>query len=133
MDYSGISKKSRFRVPYVNGKYIVGLGFLVGLFLMIYLDAGFWKQWHGKTTVDIFLHGILDVFFWLVWLVMSIITYRMNFSLLPVAGILINLYLMSELGTSNWFIFLLWLIAGLTIYFMYGYKNSKLNRDATSA
>lgn len=133
MDYSGISKKSRFRVPFVNGKYIVGLGFLVGLFLMIYLDAGFWKQWHGKTTVDIFLHGILDVFFWLVWLVMSIITYRMNFSLLPVAGILINLYLMSELGTSNWFIFLLWLIAGLTIYFMYGYKNSKLNRDATSA
>lgn len=133
MDYSGISKKSRFRVPYVNGKYIVGLGFIVGLFLMIYLDAGFWKQWHGKTTVDIFLHGILDVFFWLVWLVMSILTYRMNFSLLPVAGILINLYLMSELGTSNWFIFLLWLIAGLTIYFMYGYKNSKLNTDATSA
>ena len=33
MDYSGISKKSKFRVPYINGKYIVGLSMFVGLYL----------------------------------------------------------------------------------------------------
>src|SRR5690606_15317694 len=29
MDHSEISKKSKFKVPYINGKYIVGLGMIV--------------------------------------------------------------------------------------------------------
>ena len=53
-----------------------------------------------------------------------------NFSLLPVIGILINLYLMSELGASNWIIFVIWLAVGLLIYFLYGYKHSKLRKEA---
>jgi len=53
--------------------------------------------------------------------------FKYNFSLLPVAGILVNLYLMTELGASNWFIFLIWLVLGLSVYFAYGYRKSKLN------
>jgi len=54
------------------------------------------------------------------------LSYQHNFSALPVAGILTNLYLMTELGASNWLIFVVWLAIGLVIYFSYGYKRSKL-------
>lgn len=52
--------------------------------------------------------------------------FRHNFSLLPVVGVLTNLYLMTELGASNWLIFVGWLAIGLVIYFSYGFRKSKL-------
>ncbi|WP_316930720.1 amino acid permease C-terminal domain-containing protein [Sphingobacterium sp. IITKGP-BTPF85] len=39
---------------------------------------------------------------------------------------------MTELGASNWIIFIIWLIGGLVIYFLYGYKHSKLNKESIS-
>ena len=41
-------------------------------------------------------------------------------------GLLTNLYLMSELGITNWLRFLIWLTIGLVIYFSYGIWKSKL-------
>jgi hypothetical protein len=64
--------------------------------------------------------------FWLIWTVLSVMAYLYKFSILPVFGILTNLYLMTELGIMNWTIFLVWLAIGLVIYFSYGYRNSKL-------
>jgi basic amino acid/polyamine antiporter, APA family len=54
---------------------------------------------------------------------------KMKFSMLPVLGILTNLYLMTELGVTNWTIFLIWLAIGLVIYFSYGYNHSKLKNN----
>jgi APA family basic amino acid/polyamine antiporter len=126
MDKSGLSAKSKFKVPYLNGKYIVGLSFIVGLVLMYIYGQDSLEEWKTLGASDVILHKSLVLVFWLTWLTMSILSYKHNFSLLPVIGILINLYLMSELGASNWFIFIIWLAIGLVIYFMYGYKNSKL-------
>ncbi|WP_159633853.1 amino acid permease [Sphingobacterium composti Ten et al. 2007 non Yoo et al. 2007] len=126
MDKSGLSAKSKFKVPYVNGKYIVGLSFIVGLVLMYMYGQDSLSEWKTLGASDVILHKSLVLVFWLTWLTMSILSYKHNFSLLPVIGILVNLYLMSELGASNWFIFIIWLAIGLVIYFMYGYKNSKL-------
>jgi basic amino acid/polyamine antiporter, APA family len=64
--------------------------------------------------------------FWLIWAILAVMTYLHKFSILPVLGILTNLYLMTELGIMNWTIFLVWLAIGLVIYFSYGYKHSKL-------
>lgn len=128
MDKSGLSKKSKFKVPYVNGKYIVGLGFLVGVALMFIYGQDSLNEWKSFGTKDVLIHKSLVVVFWGTWLVMSVLSFKHNFSLLPVMGILINLYLMSELGASNWIIFVLWLLLGLSIYFLYGYKHSKLRK-----
>ncbi len=48
-----------------------------------------------------------------------------HFSLIPVLGLIANFYLMTQLGLSNWIGFGVWLVIGLAIYFLYGYKNSK--------
>lgn len=116
LDHKGYSKKAKFKVPYVNGKYIIGSLFMVAIVI-------FFSQ---TDFVSIIEHRPLIFIFWMAWLGLSIAAYKLNFSLLPVLGILINLYLMTELGWSNWFMFLIWLAIGMVIYFMYGHRKSKL-------
>lgn len=127
MDYSGISKKSKFKVPYVNGKYIIGITLIAAIFLLNHYTPDYWTSWTEYGFFGLLEHKILSIMFWGAWIALSIFGFKHNFSLLPVAGILVNLYLMSELGSSNWFIFMIWLLIGLVVYFMYGYKKSKLN------
>ncbi|WP_293933224.1 amino acid permease [Sphingobacterium sp. UBA6645] len=133
MDHSGISKKSKFKVTYINGKYIVGLGMIVALILTYKYSDENLSHWLEMGSAKILIHKSLVIIFWLTWAVMSVMSFKYNFSLLPVIGVLINLYLMSELGASNWIIFVIWLLIGLIIYFAYGYKHSKLNKRATES
>ncbi|HEV7347775.1 amino acid permease [Telluribacter sp.] len=116
LDYTGISKQSRFRVPYINGQLVVGVFFIIAFGYT--LSTGTLPESIGVKP--------LLAFFWLTWLVLSVLAFRYKFSLLPVLGILTNLYLMTELGTSNWLIFVVWLVIGLVIYFSYGYRKSAL-------
>jgi len=51
-----------------------------------------------------------------------------KWSLIPVLGLLTNLYLMAQLGTTNWLRFAGWLVIGLAIYFTFGVRHSKLRR-----
>lgn len=44
----------------------------------------------------------------------------------PIAGILICLYLMYSLPSESWVRLAVWLVIGLAIYYFYGYKNSHL-------
>ena len=130
MDYSGLSKQSKFRVPYINGKYLIGIGFLIAWMVIWRFNWDAVTAWQDLDALYILEHKSLIIIFWIVWIVLAYMGYRFNFSLLPVIGILINLYLMTELGTSNWLIFLIWLGIGLLVYFFYGYKHSKLNNPA---
>lgn len=127
MDYSGLSAKSRFRVPYINGKYLIGLGFVIACLVVSHYNLGILREWRELSWQEIIEHKSLSIIFWAVWLMLSIWSYKRSLSALPVAGILINLYLMSQLGPSNWIIFIIWLSIGLVLYFLYGYKHSKLN------
>lgn len=115
LDVKGLSAQSKFKVPYVNGKYLIGLGFLIAF-----------AYAHGTNLGAIIDDKPLLIVFWGVWLVLAVQGFRYNFSLLPVLGVLTNLYLMTELGASNWKIFGIWLVIGLAVYFSYGYRHSKL-------
>lgn len=107
---------SKFKVPYVNGKYTVGV-LMVAALAWTYSQGGFVEHLTEKPLL---------IVLWLVWLGLAIASFLQSFSLLPVLGILTNLYLMTELGISNWIMFLIWLIIGLVIYFGYGYRKSNL-------
>jgi APA family basic amino acid/polyamine antiporter len=116
MDYRGLSAEAKFKVPYVNGKYIVFTAFLIGAIVALNSDI----------YPAVFTEKPLLVVFWLTWLILSFMSFKYSLSLLPILGILTNLYLMTELGLWNWAAFVTWLIIGLFIYIGYGYRKSKL-------
>lgn len=116
LDAKGLTAQSKFKVPYINGKYLIGAVLLAGMGYALTTD-------HLAQTLE---SKPLLIVFWIVWIGLAVQGFRYNFSLLPVIGVLTNLYLMTELGASNWQIFGVWLIIGLVIYFSYGFRKSKL-------
>ena len=112
-------------MPYINSKYLVPLLFM-GVIAFFYEDL--LKQFdfnHGwlviRERLPLYLYIVLA-------LVVSVLSFTKNLSLIPVLGLLSCGYLMTELGYTNWLRFLIWLAIGLVIYFGYSYKNSKLNK-----
>ena len=116
LDAKGLTAQAKFKVPYINGKYIIGV-VLLAVFAYVVMSTNFLETLGNKPLL---------IVFWLVWFVLAVQGFRYNFSLLPVIGVLTNLYLMTELGASNWQIFGIWLVLGLIVYFSYGYRKSKL-------
>ena len=120
-------KKSKFKIPYINAKYYVGLSFVLALYFSL-PTLGAWQDWFegiwsGAERAE---HVIMTCFF-LIWVVMAFFSVTHNLSLIPVLGLLVNLYLMTQMGALNWERFLYWCLAGLLIYFGYSYRKSKLN------
>jgi len=76
-----------------------------------------WSVFADNITVWIFI--LLSV-------VLTVLSFIKNLSLIPVLGLLSCFYLITELGLTNWLRFIIWLIIGMVIYFTYGIKNSKL-------
>ena len=81
-------------------------------------DSGFGLFKH-KIPMWIFL---ISLFCFAVW------SWRQNLSLIPLLGLVCCLYMMAELSIWNWIYFTCWLLIGLTIYFGFSYRNSKLNK-----
>ena len=68
---------------------------------------------------------IISLLFFVVW------SWKQNLSLIPLLGLVCCLYMMAELSVWNWIYFTCWLLIGLTIYFGFSIKNSKLNKLKT--
>lgn len=119
-----------FKVPYANSRR-----YLIPIWLVILFFV--WKSdvtdsdivtmlTTGSGVLGVVRHHFPLLIFVVVSLVISIWAVFRQWSLIPVLGLLTNLYLMSELGATNWFRFGIWLLIGLVLYFSYGLKNSKI-------
>jgi APA family basic amino acid/polyamine antiporter len=59
--------------------------------------------------------------------------YRVPWSpVLPVLGVAFAIYLMSDLPLTTWIRFIVWLAIGMIIYWLYGYRNSRLRTEPTA-
>ncbi len=121
-------------VPYVNSQYIIPAIFLVAVAALLVFNPDGVRQFFSVTDPldptrgawDVLKHKI-PLFAYLVFsLVMVYFSYRRKLSLIPMLGQMSCSYLMTELGITNWTRFGLWLIAGLVLYFLYGYRHSHL-------
>jgi basic amino acid/polyamine antiporter, APA family len=124
------SEKGSFVVPYVGSRFIIPLVWIVVIFGFIsYCDYNLNNMISTLASSKWieFKHQIPFLIFLLTAIVVSVLSVAKNLSLIPVLGLIINLYLMSQLGITNWLRFLIWLVIGLALYFTYGYKHSKLN------
>ena len=139
-----------FRLPYLNSRYF--LPFIwIGIFILLY----FWNQKEiGNFILDPtpgpsligegslypasrILHPLFHNFPLLLFATVAVVVtwygIRKQLSLIPVLGLLTNLYLMAQLGVTNWMRFLVWLAIGLVIYFAYGRRHSKLKENGKMA
>ncbi len=120
-------------VPYINSQFLlpVIIGALVAT--IYYFNPSFIGDFlklepaAGESTLGAFSHKIPMIFFVLVAALLVVLSLTKKLSLIPILGLLSCLYLMTELGVTNWIRFSLWLIVGLVIYALYGFRNSKLS------
>jgi amino acid transporter len=111
----------KFKLPYINGQYIMPLILAVFIFLF---------RTRIKDALINITHEshqeILFLIFLFIALLVTTFTFMRKFSLIPVLGALSCLYLMIEIPVASWFWFFVWMGVGLCIYFLYGYRKSKL-------
>jgi hypothetical protein len=111
-------------VPFFGSRFILPVLFVFTLVCLYVLRPG---EMISFFNVDEFSAArVPALFFFSAALVLTVLCAIYNFSLIPVLGILGNLYLMSELALSNWTWFGIWLALGLLVYFGYGRFKSKL-------
>jgi basic amino acid/polyamine antiporter, APA family len=112
--------RSGFKVPYFNGQFVVPVLFLLYSAFMRSMPDN-----HDLThnwSWEKFPYFV----FWAVFLTLSILTSIRKWSLIPVLGVITNLYLIAGIGHLNWLRFGVWCLVGLAVYFLYGYRNSRL-------
>lgn len=113
--------ESKFKVPYVNAQYIYPLMLLISI-IIIYLKVP------SHFTNDIWVNQSWPMaLFWLIAIVLAVLVYIKKFSLIPVLGMISCFYLMAQETHLVWGRFIIWLLLGLVVYFLYGKKHSKLN------
>lgn len=81
-----------------------------------------------ESGFSLFKHKIPMWIFLISLLCFSVWSWKQNLSLIPLLGLVCCLYMMAELSVWNWIYFTCWLLIGLTIYFGFSNKNSKLNQ-----
>lgn len=119
-----VKEPGKFSLPYINGKFIVPL-LLVG-FVWLFRDRiesailQFSFSNHEEALFIVFL--ILAT-------IITILTIIRNYSLIPIMGVLTCSYLMIEIPIVSWQWFLVWMALGLLIYFLYGFRNSRLAKN----
>jgi amino acid transporter len=119
-----------FRVPYADSRiYLLPIWAII---LLIVWTSGFESSAvandfsTGSGLFEIIHNHFPFLTFCIVSLVITFQAVVKQWSLIPVLGLLTNLYLMSELGVTNWYRFGIWLVIGLMLYFIYGSKHSKI-------
>ena len=129
----------RFHIPFINGQYIFP-AIIIGAMVMAHLlsnnyftdifnfDFSADKDYAAgkKTFMDVALPNISLLIFWVFALVLAAVTFVKKYSLIPLMGVITCMYLLTGMSKSNWAWFLSWLAIGLVIYFLYGYRKSKL-------
>ena len=78
------------------------------------------------TGKDAFLPNIPQWIFLIVAVIITFYSFKNSFSLIPVLGLISCFYLMAQESHTNWYRFLIWLVVGLVIYFLYSRHNSRL-------
>ena len=124
--------KGKFRIPYVNSKYIFPIICIGTLGIVQYYLPNYFIETFNFSGDKVATNLPLIVFF-ILCIVMAVIAFMKNLSLIPLLGLISCCYLLTGMAVSNWKWFGVWLVIGLVVYFLYGFKNSKLNKKQSES
>lgn len=121
-------------VPYINSQFLLPVILIIVGVAINYFSPTFYSDLitltpaEGESMLGAFSHKIPMIFFVIVSVILVFYSLTKKLSLIPILGLLSCLYLMTELDVTNWIRFGVWLLAGLVIYALYGYRNSHLSK-----
>ena len=117
----------RFTMPFINGKYIFPFIVATALILVATLSKNYFNDlMNVDLGADDATFKITTLIFWIICIVLAILAFLKNFSLIPLMGLTTCLYLLTGMSASNWKWFFIWFGIGLIVYLLYGYRKSKL-------
>jgi basic amino acid/polyamine antiporter, APA family len=129
----------RFHLPYINGQFFFPLivtGSIVSAWMLhktyfsdllnfdYSTDADYIAG--KKSFMDMAIPNISLIIFWISAVMLAVFAFVKKYSLIPLMGVITCMYLLTGMSKSNWVWFIGWLVLGVIIYFLYGYKKSKL-------
>jgi len=120
--------KGKFKIPYINAKFIFPLLVIGAAAVVHYVFPGFFAQTFNFS--ENITGNVTMIVFFALCIVMAILSFLKNLSLIPVLGLVSCCYLLTGMSLNNWAWFGLWLVLGLLFYFAYGRKHSKLSVKA---
>lgn len=130
----GVNTRARFRIPYYDSRIWLPVLLLLGFGAAGFGQTEYWQEqfsrmWSEKNRWEEIRLLIPYIAFFTVLIIVSAQAIIRRWSLIPVLGLLSCSYLLCESGVHNWERFLLWLLIGFAVYFLYGYRHSKLRRS----
>lgn len=136
--------KSKFSLPKIGSRFPM-LALLAGLFVWGILTDDGGKYFsnlfsmvptdkpfalfgaHFFNYADANVLNISLIIFFMLLLIFTGLAVWKNFTLIPVLGLLSCAYLLTSMSLLNWIYFVIWMLIGLVVYFLYSHKNSKLH------
>ena len=144
----------KFHIPFINGQFIFPLLIVVSLATVIYFNPNYLQDLCTLHLTDAELKiavagldplkpaviqtnidaastaketlNISTLVFWLLCFAISVLAFVKKYSLIPLLGLTTCLYLLTGMTARNWTWFVGWLLIGLVVYLLYGYRKSKL-------
>ena len=116
--------KQAFRLPYINGKYIIPI--LAAVFIYFAKDR---ISNAVSTGASEGYQEILFLLFFLILNIVAVLSFIRSYSVIPIIGALCCLYLMIEIPPISWGWFFIWMCLGLLLYYFYGRRNSLLSKE----
>jgi APA family basic amino acid/polyamine antiporter len=117
--------KGKFRMPYINAQWIFPAIVLVAFTSVFYFIPEFFSS-KFTFTADTIGGNLPMLVFFILCIVIAVLSFTKKLSLIPVLGLISCCYLLTGMAPSNWIWFSIWLAVGLVVYFLYSYKNSNL-------
>jgi amino acid transporter len=134
----GEEREKGFHIPYFNCRYILPL-----LWVVVFAVLWYWNPPELQQLMHESLGGTTESFSSFLWhlfktefpvilfiisaIILTGISIWKQMTLIPVISLLINFYLMAQLGITNWMRFFIWLIFGLIIFFTFSRKHSLIS------
>ena len=129
----------RFHLPYVNAQIIFPLVIVVAIVVAYQISPSYFSNMFNfdfsdnadyvtgvSSFWDVATPQVSLIIFWTFSVLLAIAAFIKKYSLIPLMGVITCAYLLTGMSKSNWVWFLSWLMLGLIVYFLYGYKKSKL-------
>lgn len=117
-------KKQAFRLPYINGQFIIPALALVFLYFSQSRIISAFKEAGNEGYQE-----ILFLVFVFILIIVAVFSFLRKYSVIPIVGAMCCLYLMIEIPPVSWLWFFVWMLIGLVIYTLYSKKHSLLAKN----